>query len=802
MRITTKILAFFLAGCFFVAPFFVSAEETPQPANPPQQQPTLWERARGSLMGTVAGCATLGPLGCIVGNIGGAVAPNATQQAVQATGQAVANGAAHVGLIVILLPVAVISFVILAFASMLLWLAGVLFNWSLGYLVYNFGVFFGNSTGLLLAWGILRDFGNIVLLFGFVYMGIQTILNIGHFNVGKTLSRLVIFAVLLNFSLFIAEGIVDISNALAVTVYNQTSSCDVTDLGCLVDNGLANEILERASLFSALGIGGVNNSSATSLGSVGGADVGVGGRSNYLTNPIGETLKFLGLALLVSTAAIVLFAGALLLISRAIHLTFLMVISPIGFAGMAVPWLEKMAGDWWNTLIKQAMFAPVFILLLFVALKVLDGLGSLAGSGGGIASAIQAQGGAIDTGPILFFALVIGFLIGALLTAKNFGIYAADTITKSALGMIKGVGSFPFTPYRDIAGHQAKNLGKKYNVLAGDWAKRVDTMRPGLLKDVVKATGAAVDSSIYGGLKSVQSVKVGGKSYADRQKEIEEREKSSTDALRRDTLKKDLGTAIEKARAGNTDDLEKIVNTSANMSDLMEHKAFKGEDDVALGQMVQLMSVGRFKEMTKTKEISEEVKNKAKDLRYRSPGSDIRADIASGGSALKKWTADDFVMSGALSDTTKRAEFARNASNDQFDGVTKNNEVGQQMTQTLKSLRNGTVAGARFSNELVPGAGGVTRAQHTLRNSVKSKEDRAKLPSRTLVERHVMEELRPADFGQIARTNALDDADRPAMRNYIRSVRALPPTDPRRVSLDAWYNNQRPDVQQEFDDYF
>lgn len=770
MRITTKILAFFLAGCFFVAPFFVSAEETPQPANPPQQQPTLWERARGSLMGTVAGCATLGPLGCIVGNIGGAVAPNATQQAVQATGQAVANGAAHVGLIVILLPVAVISFVILAFASMLLWLAGVLFNWSLGYLVYNFGVFFGNSTGLLLAWGILRDFGNIVLLFGFVYMGIQTILNIGHFNVGKTLSRLVIFAVLLNFSLFIAEGIVDISNALAVTVYNQTSSCDVTDLGCLVDNGLANEILERASLFSALGIGGVNNSSATSLGSVGGADVGVGGRSNYLTNPIGETLKFLGLALLVSTAAIVLFAGALLLISRAIHLTFLMVISPIGFAGMAVPWLEKMAGDWWNTLIKQAMFAPVFILLLFVALKVLDGLGSLAGSGGGIASAIQAQGGAIDTGPILFFALVIGFLIGALLTAKNFGIYAADTITKSALGMIKGVGSFPFTPYRDIAGHQAKNLGKKYNVLAGDWAKRVDTMRPGLLKDVVKATGAAVDSSIYGGLKSVQSVKVGGKSYADRQKEIEEREKSSTDALRRDTLKKDLGAAIEKARTtGSTDDLEKIVNTSASMSDLMEHKAFKGEDDAALGHMVKVMSSGRFKQLIENKDTSEGVKKAAKQARFAQLDADL-ATATAGGSAtnLKQWSADDIAMSDIVNDSTKLQQLTHHMSDSQYESLTKSSNIGRQTIQRIKDIREGTGTGSRFAD--------TPTAQLTM--SKMKPGDVAKLRGSTLSTPHVMRALDPAHFEAIRKADSLSEPERNSLRSYIRNIVT---TDPARA---------------------
>lgn len=787
-----KILLLFLASCLAFVPINASADETTQPANPPQQ-PTLIQRGIGTVIGTVIGCVALPGFGCTAGGAIGGAAPNAIPQAVQATGDAVARGVTHVGLLVILLPVAVISFVILAFASMLLWLAGVLFNWSLGYLVYNFGVFFGNSTGLLLAWSILRDFGNIVLLFGFVYMGIQTILNIGHFNVGKTLSRLVIFAVLLNFSLFIAEGIVDVSNALAVTVYNQTSSCDVTDFSCLVNNGLANEILERASLFSALGVGGINRSSGSSAGADATAETLQSQNedgSNYLTNPVGETLKFLGLALLVSTAAIVLFAGALLLISRAIHLTFLMVVSPIGFAGMAVPWLEKMASDWWNTLIKQAMFAPVFILLLFVSLKILDGLDSLAGSGGGIASAIQAGGGAIDTGPILFFALVIGFLIGALLVSKNFGIYAADTITKGALGMIKGVGSFPFTPYRDIVGHQAKNLGKKYNVLAGDWAKRVDTMRPGLLKDVVKATGAAVDSSVYGGLKSAQSIKVGGKSYTDRQKEIEEREKTSTDALRRDTLKKDLGAAIAEARQNRTDDLEKIVNTSASMSDLLEHKAFKGEDDEALGHMVKVMSAGRFKQLIENKDTSEGVKKAAKQARFAQLDADL-ATATAGGSAtnLKQWSADDIAMSNMVSDPRKLEQLTHHMSDSQYESLTKNSGLGRQTIQRIRDIREGTGPGSRFEN--------TTIARTTI-NKMKIGEV-AKLRGSTLTNPGVMNALEPAHFEAVRKSDNLSNTERDAARNYLAGLTA---GSQRHQDFMLYYNSLSPSDQTRFRNYY
>ncbi len=65
---------------------------------------------------------------------------------------------------------------------------------------------------MLIAWGILRDIGNIVILFGFILMGVMMILDLESFNVRKALPRLLIFAVLLNFSLFASEAVVDVAN--------------------------------------------------------------------------------------------------------------------------------------------------------------------------------------------------------------------------------------------------------------------------------------------------------------------------------------------------------------------------------------------------------------------------------------------------------------------------------------------------------------------------------------------------------------------------------------------------------------
>ena len=73
--------------------------------------------------------------------------------------------------------VAVVALGFLGLAGFLLGLVGSLFNWIVVITVFQFGSYFGNSTGLLTAWGILRDMGNIMLLFGFILMGVMIILT-------------------------------------------------------------------------------------------------------------------------------------------------------------------------------------------------------------------------------------------------------------------------------------------------------------------------------------------------------------------------------------------------------------------------------------------------------------------------------------------------------------------------------------------------------------------------------------------------------------------------------------------------
>ncbi|KND51222.1 MAG: hypothetical protein ABA06_02840 [Parcubacteria bacterium C7867-001] len=312
-----------------------------------------------------------------------------------------------------------IGMLVLTLANWLLAMAGYFFNLAMVYLVFGFPNLFGNSPGVIAAWQILRDLGNILLLFGFIFTGVGIILNLHDYNAKKTLPMLIIFALLLNFSLFVAEAIIDTSNALSSAVYTQASGGDVCSGKVVSDECIKSGISGR--ILQSTGIAGfLATPNAVPAG--GFFEVAV---------------VYIGLSIFVLCTAMVLFAGTIMLLIRAVVLVLLMVLAPIGFAGMALPFLNKQANDWWHALINQSFFAPVFLILIFVSLKISDSLQTVLGGSGTILDAITT-GQANFMGVFVIFFLMIGFMIGSLIMAKQIGAYGAETATKIGGGFALG----------------------------------------------------------------------------------------------------------------------------------------------------------------------------------------------------------------------------------------------------------------------------------------------------------------------------------------------------------------------------
>lgn len=341
-----------------------------------------------------------------------------------------------------LIPIVAAAYAMFTVVNFVLWIAGMLFNVAVVFTVFQFAAYFGNTEGIHAAWTVLRDLGNIVLLFGFIFMGLGTVLNLHEYTIKKALPGFIIFAVLLNFSLFASQAVIDVANVLASSFYAQAmdegGGCtneSADDFLPCINDGIAGKVMQISGVASAYSLN-------------------VGFR--YFEDPIQTIVFMFGLTVFSAIAASVLFAGAIMFMFRATVLVFLMVLSPIGFAGMAVPPLQKLANDWWSNLIKNAFFAPVYILFVLVALKVGEGLVPNSGSGGGLAGALQS-GGMASGQMILTFTLIIGFMAFALAGAQKIGAVGAGYATKMA-GSV-ALGSVGFVGRR--------TLGRASSSLAG-----------------------------------------------------------------------------------------------------------------------------------------------------------------------------------------------------------------------------------------------------------------------------------------------------------------------------------------------
>lgn len=311
-----------------------------------------------------------------------------------------------------------LAFFILGFANFVLGIVGVLLNWVVVKTVFQFSQLIGNSAGLLAAWKILRDIGNLVLLFGFVLMGLGTILETSKLPDKKAIPTLIVFAILLNFSIFAAEAVIDTSNVLTSVLYTQSNTNPCATETCDINNGIAGHIMQSTGLSGIYALSGANK----------------------ITTSGNKAIIIIGLTLFATIGTVVLLAAAIMLAWRAIVLTGLIIVSPIGFAGMALPGLKKQATQWWSMLIHQSFFAPILFLLIFIDLRVTEGFSAVTNNNG-LASALSGPGTS-NMGIIMVFLLITGGLVAALMAAKSFGAMGADFAIKTAGGVAFGSGAW------------------------------------------------------------------------------------------------------------------------------------------------------------------------------------------------------------------------------------------------------------------------------------------------------------------------------------------------------------------------
>jgi len=323
------------------------------------------------------------------------------------------------------------------------------------------------SLGIENAWKVVRDLLNIAFIFVILWIAIKTILQLGDDR--KLLGSIIISALLINFSLFFTKVIIDTSNVMALQFYTGITG------GNAPGTGLSDQFMERIKLSTVFG----NPGTTTGLDFTSILAISVFG------------------SIFILITAVVFFLAALMILARSVILIFLMVVSPIGFVGAWIPKLGEYAGKWWSNLINQSLVAPVFMLFVWMILKMTEnsGLNNLVGGNfttatASFSSAIAGTGGSV--GIIFYFALFITLIITALKITTGLSGEIGGTATgwgKKALGAAVGggLGALAFGG-RQVLGSRFARLAESEGMQS--WAK---SSRVGML--ALRATEGVAKSN-------------------------------------------------------------------------------------------------------------------------------------------------------------------------------------------------------------------------------------------------------------------------------------------------------------------
>ena len=667
---------------------------------------------------------------------------------------------------------------IVGMVGFLLGLVGTLFNWVIVVTVFQYAAYFGNSGGMLIAWGIMRDLGNILLLFGFIFMGICTILDIQTFGAKKTLPFLLIFAVLLNFSLFAGELVVDGANLLSAALYQQAGQSYLSSTACpnitstsdpasCAQVGIAGQIVQQSKLSGIYDSNGVTAPTSSNL-----------------------LITYTGMIVLMGTVMIVLLAGTIMFFTRAVMLTILLVLSPIGFAGMAIPPLQGMAKEWWQKLISNAIFAPIFLLIIFVGLKIVAGIqtalpGATATS---LASALAKP--TVATGDVfILFALVIGFFVAALMFAKTSGVAGAEFATKFAqrtvLAPVNGARRLAGAggsvagglAYRNTAGRAAAGASKLYNTQIGKLKQSKEFGWAGRFID--HGVGGAFDS----GLHAAQAVKVGNRSYAEQKKYIEGRDKETAHAAETAKDKKNISDGLKIAGVAGDDLIQRAAQNlpQADLENVL--KTLKAEQ---LARVATLLSSDKLEKALDSDDLPGNIKEGLVEGRFEAVDHAISAYQAAPTPAnftaakeavralsnkeVKILATKDDALYQRMAGMTNDASFVGGTgesvwSNEQITDISKNEALTTSQRRTAFSMKKGEQLKAAVRG------GGTPLTKQNLVKSMTSK-DLADTNAETLTNLDVIDAMDVTDLSAIMAKDELKGGDKAIILGRVRALGA------------------------------
>ena len=286
-------------------------------------------------------------------------------------------------------------------------------------------------------WEIVRDLTNIFFIFILLYAAVGMTLRLNNIDAKKIIVRVIIIALLINFSMFFTRVIIDASNLLAFQFYNAIGK---------QDDGTSNTAF---GIVSKSIMSGINPASRFATKDKEGNPTPIPHLS------VDGLASIAGTIFVIVVSSFVLLAGAIMLIIRIVSLVFLIIISPLAFLAAAFPGQNNQFGKWFSQVVNQCFFAPFYLMFLFISIKIIKsgGIGDIeSGSGWGFKVSLH-------------YLITIGFLLASLLMATKMGAFGASKaigwagkLNRSAFGTLTKLGK--------------RGIGATANILSPEGRKR------------------------------------------------------------------------------------------------------------------------------------------------------------------------------------------------------------------------------------------------------------------------------------------------------------------------------------------
>jgi len=378
------------------------------------------------------------------------------------------------------------------------------FIWALGVilvlvikgliLIASYQDFIG-SQAVILGWVIVRDICNMFFVILLLIIAFGTILNIPDYSYKKWLPKLILMAVLINFSKTICGLMIDASQIVMLTFVNAFK-----DVG-------------GANLTDILGL-----SKIVTLAKEEGTDVS-------LWTVVGAYV--LGIIYLL-IAVVVIVTMMMMLVMRLVMIWIYVVLSPLAYLLSAFPGGQKYSSQWWSEFTKNLIVGPVlafFIWLSFAALQTYsqdtsadtstaEEIAQTGNTSNGSIAATEAS----SPSSLIQFVIAIGMLLGGLKISQEIGGAAGSFAGKGMSALQKGQGWAMAGGKRVLTGDNL--LARKFSAatgldlrpikLAESWKASVETAKR---KDAVRTQEKARRHYEAGGLRSVALGMGAGEDY-------------------------------------------------------------------------------------------------------------------------------------------------------------------------------------------------------------------------------------------------------------------------------------------------